>query len=60
MQNIPHEGPGHKAGKQRLDITVQLKRAMARQYLQLRHNVNHNSEFWQLWLADIPFHQSNP
>ena len=42
----------------RLDITVQLKRAMARQHLQFRDD--HDGEFWQYWLADIPLHQSIP
>jgi len=51
-------GPGYKPRKQRLDITIQLKRAMARQYLQLFYG--HNSDFWQFWLADIPFHWSIP
>ena len=51
-------GPGYEARKQRLDITIQMKRAMGAirgsgGETALSYN-GHDGQFWQFWLADIP------
>ena len=51
-------GPGYEARKQRLDITVQLKRSMARQHLQLHHGHDVEPGFGNFGL--LIFHSISP